>query len=165
MMLITIFFARISFSGQATDTTIGRSRGHPVARWRITVFAFHPTAGAQSQLCAAIDLIRHECGRLLCHFHAAQSGKICGYWLLFEWIEINPGTTGIIIPDERNNSELAWFINIFLFFFRLQCIQIVLLYYPGHEMDAGRIGLCIVLAGMMGSVCCGIVLDKTHRFK
>lgn len=32
-------------------------------------------------------------------------------------------------------------------------------------MDAGRIGLCIVLAGMMGSVCCGIVLDKTHRFK
>lgn len=43
--------------------------------------------------------------------------------------------------------------------------QIVLLYYPGHEMDAGRIGLCIVLAGMMGSVCCGIVLDKTHRFK
>lgn len=32
-------------------------------------------------------------------------------------------------------------------------------------MDAGRIGLCIVLAGMLGSVCCGIVLDKTHRFK
>lgn len=45
------------------------------------------------------------------------------------------------------------------------CMQIVLLYYPGHEMDAGRIGLCIVLAGMLGSVCCGIVLDKTHRFK
>lgn len=44
-------------------------------------------------------------------------------------------------------------------------VQIVLLYYPGSEMDAGRIGLCIVLAGMMGSVCCGIVLDKTHRFK
>ncbi|XP_031621871.1 feline leukemia virus subgroup C receptor-related protein 2 [Contarinia nasturtii] len=43
--------------------------------------------------------------------------------------------------------------------------RIVLLYYPNHEMDAGRIGLCIVLAGMLGSVCCGIVLDKTHRFK
>lgn len=38
-------------------------------------------------------------------------------------------------------------------------------HYPGHEMDAGRIGLCIVLAGMLGSVCCGVVLDKTHRFK
>uniref|UniRef100_U5ERN6 Choline/ethanolamine transporter FLVCR1 n=1 Tax=Corethrella appendiculata TaxID=1370023 RepID=U5ERN6_9DIPT len=43
--------------------------------------------------------------------------------------------------------------------------QIVLVHYPGHEIDAGRIGLCIVLAGMGGSVCCGIVLDKTHRFK
>jgi MFS transporter, FLVCR family, feline leukemia virus subgroup C receptor-related protein len=43
--------------------------------------------------------------------------------------------------------------------------QIVLVHYPGHEMDAGRIGLCIVLAGMLGSVACGIVLDKTHRFK
>lgn len=52
----------------------------------------------------------------------------------------------------------------FSFFFSV-CAQIVLLYYPGHELDAGRIGLCIVLAGMMGSVCCGIVLDKTHRFK
>jgi len=43
--------------------------------------------------------------------------------------------------------------------------QIVLFHYPGAEEDAGRIGLCIVVAGMMGSVCCGVVLDKTHRFK
>ncbi|XP_037046859.1 feline leukemia virus subgroup C receptor-related protein 2 [Bradysia coprophila] len=43
--------------------------------------------------------------------------------------------------------------------------QIVLVYYPGHEIDAGRIGVAIVFAGMLGSVCCGIVLDKTHRFK
>jgi FLVCR family feline leukemia virus subgroup C receptor-related protein len=43
--------------------------------------------------------------------------------------------------------------------------QIVLFHYPGAEEDAGRIGLCIVVAGMMGSVCCGIILDKTHRFK
>lgn len=42
---------------------------------------------------------------------------------------------------------------------------VVLKYFPGHEVDVGRIGLCIVLAGMMGSVACGIVLDKTHRFK
>jgi len=41
----------------------------------------------------------------------------------------------------------------------------VLKHYPGHEVDAGRIGLCIVLAGMLGSVACGVVLDKTHRFK
>jgi fucose permease len=43
--------------------------------------------------------------------------------------------------------------------------QIVLYHYPGAEEDAGRIGLCIVVAGMMGSVCCGVILDKTHRFK
>lgn len=43
--------------------------------------------------------------------------------------------------------------------------QIVLFHYPGHEVDAGRIGVCIVFAGMLGSVACGIVLDKTHRFK
>lgn len=43
--------------------------------------------------------------------------------------------------------------------------QIVLTHYPGAEEDAGRIGLCIVVAGMLGSVCCGIILDKTHRFK
>ncbi|KOX80776.1 putative MFS-type transporter C09D4.1 [Melipona quadrifasciata] len=34
-----------------------------------------------------------------------------------------------------------------------------------HEKDAGRIGLTIVCAGMLGSVVCGIVLDKTHKFK
>ncbi|CRK92699.1 CLUMA_CG006341, isoform A [Clunio marinus] len=43
--------------------------------------------------------------------------------------------------------------------------QIVLFHYPGAEEDAGQIGLCIVVAGMMGSVCCGVILDKTHRFK
>lgn len=44
-------------------------------------------------------------------------------------------------------------------------VKIVLTHYPGHEVDAGRIGVCIVFAGMLGSVACGIVLDKTHRFK
>lgn len=62
---------------------------------------------------------------------------------------------------------------IFMFFFAVGVFyaistllnQIVLFHYPGAEEDAGRIGLCIVVAGMMGSVCCGVVLDKTHRFK
>ena len=43
--------------------------------------------------------------------------------------------------------------------------QVVLTYYPGHEIDCGRIGLCIVLAGMLGSVVSGVILDKTHKFK
>ncbi|XP_032527225.2 heme transporter FLVCR2 isoform X2 [Danaus plexippus] len=43
--------------------------------------------------------------------------------------------------------------------------ELVLTYYPGANEDAGRIGLVIVVAGMVGSVVCGLVLDKTHRFK
>ncbi|XP_021928685.1 feline leukemia virus subgroup C receptor-related protein 2-like isoform X3 [Zootermopsis nevadensis] len=43
--------------------------------------------------------------------------------------------------------------------------QTVLLYFANAEEDAGRIGLTIVLAGMVGSVTGGIILDKTHRFK
>ncbi|PBC31673.1 MFS-type transporter [Apis cerana cerana] len=43
--------------------------------------------------------------------------------------------------------------------------QIILQYFPNHEKDAGRIGLTIICAGMLGSVVCGIVLDKTRKFK
>ncbi|XP_053612263.1 heme transporter FLVCR2 isoform X1 [Plodia interpunctella] len=43
--------------------------------------------------------------------------------------------------------------------------QIILNNYPGANADAGRIGLVIVVAGMVGSVVSGMVLDKTHRFK
>lgn len=63
------------------------------------------------------------------------------------------------------NQVSSYFILENLFVSITNSIQIVLFHYPGAEEDAGRIGLCIVLAGMMGSVCCGIVLDKTHRFK
>uniref|UniRef100_A0A1B0G0M1 Major facilitator superfamily (MFS) profile domain-containing protein n=1 Tax=Glossina morsitans morsitans TaxID=37546 RepID=A0A1B0G0M1_GLOMM len=42
---------------------------------------------------------------------------------------------------------------------------VVLKYYPGHEIDTGRIGLSIVLSGMLGSVVSGIILDKSHKFK
>ncbi|XP_069675411.1 choline/ethanolamine transporter flvcr2a-like [Periplaneta americana] len=43
--------------------------------------------------------------------------------------------------------------------------QIVLLHFAKAEEDAGRIGLTIVLMGVVGSVTGGIILDKTHRFK
>jgi hypothetical protein len=33
------------------------------------------------------------------------------------------------------------------------------------EEDAGRIGLVMVLAGIVGSILGGVILDKTHRFK
>lgn len=61
-------------------------------------------------------------------------------------------------------SELLFTVGVFYAISTL-LNQIVLFHYPGAEEDAGRIGLCIVVAGMMGSVCCGVILDKTHRFK
>lgn len=43
--------------------------------------------------------------------------------------------------------------------------QMVLAYYPGEETSVGWMGLLIVLAGMLGSVVCGMILDKTHKYK
>ncbi|CAL1687172.1 unnamed protein product [Lasius platythorax] len=43
--------------------------------------------------------------------------------------------------------------------------QIILKHFQGHEEDAGRIGLTIVCTGMLSSVICGVILDKTHKFK
>nr|XP_033338352.1 feline leukemia virus subgroup C receptor-related protein 2 isoform X1 [Megalopta genalis] len=61
---------------------------------------------------------------------------------------------------------LSYGINVGIFYAISTLLnQIVLMYFPHHEKDAGRIGLTIVCAGMLGSVVCGIVLDKTHRFK
>uniref|UniRef100_A0A3Q3E1J3 FLVCR choline and putative heme transporter 2a n=1 Tax=Labrus bergylta TaxID=56723 RepID=A0A3Q3E1J3_9LABR len=37
--------------------------------------------------------------------------------------------------------------------------------YPGEEVNAGRIGLTIVIAGMVGSLICGLWLDKTKTYK
>ncbi|PSN45866.1 Feline leukemia virus subgroup C receptor-related protein 2 [Blattella germanica] len=43
--------------------------------------------------------------------------------------------------------------------------QMLLHHFPDSEKDAGRIGLCMVLAGVVGSVIAGVILDKTHKFK
>ncbi|XP_045617581.1 choline/ethanolamine transporter flvcr2a isoform X2 [Procambarus clarkii] len=43
--------------------------------------------------------------------------------------------------------------------------QVVLAHFPGETENAGRIGLLIVLAGMLGSIVCGFILDKTAKFK
>ncbi|XP_037800197.1 feline leukemia virus subgroup C receptor-related protein 2-like [Penaeus monodon] len=43
--------------------------------------------------------------------------------------------------------------------------QVVLGHFPGETKNAGRIGLLIVLAGMLGSVVCGFILDRTAKFK
>ncbi|CAL4069882.1 unnamed protein product, partial [Meganyctiphanes norvegica] len=43
--------------------------------------------------------------------------------------------------------------------------QIFLIHFPGEEENAGRIGLVLVLSGMCGSIVCGVILDKTGKFK
>ncbi|XP_052241720.1 feline leukemia virus subgroup C receptor-related protein 2-like isoform X3 [Dreissena polymorpha] len=42
---------------------------------------------------------------------------------------------------------------------------IILHYFPGQEQSAGQIGLVLVLAGVVGSVVGGILLDRTKAFK
>ncbi|XP_017562487.1 feline leukemia virus subgroup C receptor-related protein 2 isoform X3 [Pygocentrus nattereri] len=43
--------------------------------------------------------------------------------------------------------------------------QMIIKHYPGEEVNAGRIGLTIVIAGMVGSLICGIWLDRTKSYK
>lgn len=43
--------------------------------------------------------------------------------------------------------------------------QVVLPYFPGQGESVGLMGLTLVISGMAGSVLCGVVLDKTHRYK
>lgn len=43
--------------------------------------------------------------------------------------------------------------------------QIILKHYPDANKDAGWIGLVIVLSGMVGSVMCGVILDRWRRYK
>jgi len=42
---------------------------------------------------------------------------------------------------------------------------VILAHFKDAEADAGRIGLAIVISGMAGSMCCGLILDRTHAFK
>ncbi|XP_026197174.1 feline leukemia virus subgroup C receptor-related protein 2 isoform X2 [Anabas testudineus] len=43
--------------------------------------------------------------------------------------------------------------------------RMIIEHYPGEEVNAGRIGLTIVIAGMVGSLICGVWLDKTKTYK
>ncbi|XP_063159404.1 heme transporter FLVCR1 [Candoia aspera] len=43
--------------------------------------------------------------------------------------------------------------------------QMILTHYEGEEINAGRIGLILVVAGMVGSIICGLWLDHTKTYK
>ncbi|XP_052087273.1 feline leukemia virus subgroup C receptor-related protein 2-like [Mytilus californianus] len=42
---------------------------------------------------------------------------------------------------------------------------VVLNYFPGHQKEAGEIGLTVVIAGIVGAILAGVWLDKTKTFK
>jgi len=61
---------------------------------------------------------------------------------------------------------ITYGLNVGVFYAMATLLNTVILkHFPGAEADAGRIGLSIVLSGMAGSMCCGMILDKTHAFK
>ncbi|KAM5272527.1 choline/ethanolamine transporter FLVCR2 [Ctenodactylus gundi] len=43
--------------------------------------------------------------------------------------------------------------------------RMVIMHYPGEEVNAGRIGLTIIIAGMFGAMISGIWLDKSKTYK
>ncbi|XP_038582466.1 feline leukemia virus subgroup C receptor-related protein 1 [Micropterus salmoides] len=43
--------------------------------------------------------------------------------------------------------------------------QMILAHYENQELNAGRIGLTLVIAGMVGSILCGLWLDHTKMYK
>ncbi|KAM3930094.1 choline/ethanolamine transporter FLVCR1 [Leptodactylus fuscus] len=43
--------------------------------------------------------------------------------------------------------------------------QMIIYHYENEEVNAGRIGLTLVVAGMVGSVICGVWLDYTKTYK
>ncbi|XP_066259987.1 uncharacterized MFS-type transporter C09D4.1 [Euwallacea similis] len=61
---------------------------------------------------------------------------------------------------------MAYGINVGVFYAISTLLSdIILRFYEGAEQDAGRIGLVITVAGMVGSVCCGYILDRSRKFK
>ncbi|KAJ8895300.1 hypothetical protein PR048_000625 [Dryococelus australis] len=42
---------------------------------------------------------------------------------------------------------------------------IILLHFPNEQQFAGRVGLVMILSGMLGSIVFGVLLDKTHKYK
>ncbi|XP_047096660.1 feline leukemia virus subgroup C receptor-related protein 2 [Schistocerca piceifrons] len=89
---------------------------------------------------------------------ADEGGGGGGSFLSSTWrLVTNPGFALLLV---------AYGINVGDFYAISTLLnQVVLQYFPGREVDVGRLGLVMVLAGMVGSVCCGVVLDKTHKYK
>nr|XP_042714475.1 feline leukemia virus subgroup C receptor-related protein 2 isoform X2 [Chrysemys picta bellii] len=94
----------------------------------------------------------------------------------------------VLVPNLEDTEQLAYHISIMFFitaavatvlfilviiglntgcFYALSTLlnRMVIQHYPGEEVNAGRIGLTIVVSGMAGALLSGIWLDKTKTYK
>jgi MFS transporter, FLVCR family, feline leukemia virus subgroup C receptor-related protein len=60
----------------------------------------------------------------------------------------------------------AYGINVGVFnSFSTLLNQIVLNYFPNSEADAGKVGMALIVVGLVGSVVFGFFMDTLHKFK
>ncbi|XP_011926294.1 PREDICTED: feline leukemia virus subgroup C receptor-related protein 2 isoform X4 [Cercocebus atys] len=94
----------------------------------------------------------------------------------------------VLVPNVEDRDKLAYHISIMFYiiggvatlllilvfiglnagaFYALSTLlnRMVIWHYPGEEVNAGRIGLTIVIAGMLGAVISGIWLDRSKTYK
>uniref|UniRef100_A0A182JEC2 Major facilitator superfamily (MFS) profile domain-containing protein n=1 Tax=Anopheles atroparvus TaxID=41427 RepID=A0A182JEC2_ANOAO len=77
-----------------------------------------------------------------------------------------PAVGRLVKDDNYLILVIAYGINVGLFnAFSTLLNQIVLNYFPDSASDAGRIGLALIVLGLIGSMVFGYLLDTSHKYK
>lgn len=77
-----------------------------------------------------------------------------------------PAVSRLMQNDNYLILVIAYGINCGIFnAFSTLLNQIVMNYFPDGETDAGRIGLALILLGLLGSMVFGYLLDSMHKYK
>uniref|UniRef100_A0A182RD22 Major facilitator superfamily (MFS) profile domain-containing protein n=1 Tax=Anopheles funestus TaxID=62324 RepID=A0A182RD22_ANOFN len=77
-----------------------------------------------------------------------------------------PSVARLLKDDNYLILVIAYGINVGLFnAFSTLLNQIVLNYFPDSASDAGRIGLALIVLGLIGSMVFGYLLDTSHKYK
>ncbi|XP_053689572.1 feline leukemia virus subgroup C receptor-related protein 2-like [Sabethes cyaneus] len=77
-----------------------------------------------------------------------------------------PAVGRLMQDDNYLILVIAYGINVGIFnAFSTLLNQIVTNYFPNGEADAGRIGLALVVLGLLGSMVFGYLLDTMHKYK
>ncbi|XP_058128615.1 heme transporter FLVCR2-like [Anopheles ziemanni] len=77
-----------------------------------------------------------------------------------------PAVGRLLKDDNYLILVIAYGINVGLFnAFSTLLNQIVLNYFPDSASDAGRIGLALIVLGLIGSMVFGYLLDTSHKYK